>query len=111
MRLDGLLDIYQKNPAIDPFVEGLKNYTLTLTKPATPAGIQPKSLTPVELSAFGVSDINENARICFINSDPEIIELMHAQDLLTLKWYEIKATNPWPSHTELLLTPIQGGEQ
>lgn len=109
MRLDGYLDIYQKVRAPDASGELLRSYTLQILKAAVPAGIQPHTLSPVELTAYGISDTVANARLCFMMPDPDIKELMHTQDQATKKWYELRAGNPWPNHDEWILVPIQGG--
>jgi len=85
--------------------EGEQTYTYTALK-TIKAGVQPNSLSPVELAAWGITDLVADSKIMFYDNDATILRLMRAVvDGVT---YEIRATNKWPTHSEAILTPVQG---
>jgi hypothetical protein len=85
--------------------EGEKVYTFATLK-TIKAGIQPNSLSPVELAAWGIVDLIADSKIMFYNSDATILRLMRAVVLGVT--YEIRAQNTWPTHSEAILVPVQG---
>jgi hypothetical protein len=85
--------------------EGEQTYTYATLK-TIKAGVQPNSLSPVELAAWGITDLAADSKIMFYDNDSSILRLMRAVvDGLT---YEICAMNKWPTHSEAILTPVQG---
>ena len=68
---------------------------------------QPRSLTEQECELYGVTGRGADAKLFLCANDPELQRGRRLYDGATK--YDIVAVNPWPSHTELILVPVQGG--
>jgi len=68
---------------------------------------QPKSLTEQEITAWGISGRAADAKLFLCDNDPDLIRGRRLYDG-DVK-YDIVAVNVWPSHTEVILVPVQGG--
>jgi len=69
--------------------------------------LQPKSLTEQECTLYGISGAAADAMLFLCKNDPEIQRGRRLYDGATK--YDIVAVNPWPSHTAVILIPVQGG--
>ena len=85
--------------------EGEQTYTFAALKAIT-ADVQPAQLTPVQLEAWGLTDLAANAKKMFYSSDSAILLSMRA--VVDGETYEIRAINRWPNHDEAILVPVQG---
>jgi hypothetical protein len=67
---------------------------------------QPKTLSSVQASAWGVNDQTANSKWMGFDPDETIRELYRV--IAKGRTYEIRGLNPWPSHGEAFLIPVQG---
>lgn|SRR5512147_26778 len=108
MIVDRTVQLYSRTESLGPGSEGIPSYTYQLV--ASPrASVQPIRLTEATLAQWGLTDIDANAKIAFIPGEFIGGELFLLKDLKTSLRYEIRGTNPWVRHTELLCIPYQGG--
>ena len=68
---------------------------------------QPKSLTEQECEMYGVTGRGADAKLFLCANNAELQRGRRLYDGATK--YDIVALNVWPSHTELVLVPVQGG--
>ena len=72
-----------------------------------PGNFQPRSLTEQECTLYGVTGEAADAKLFLCNNDTEIQRGRRLYDGATK--YDIVALNVWPSHTAVILIPVQGG--
>lgn len=85
--------------------EGEKTFTYATLK-TIKADVQPTSMSPEELKAWGVTDGAANAKAMFYVRDAAITTLMRA--VVDGETFEIRNVNPWNIHNRALLVPVQG---
>lgn len=85
--------------------EGERTYTYATLKTIM-ADVQPASLSPTQLAAFGLTDLQANLKTMYYNRDTTILLQMRA--VVDGETYEIRGVNRWPTHDEAILTPVQG---
>lgn len=107
MILDRNVEIYSRQSSSGD--RGIKQFTYSLFS-KTKASIQPESLNQVQLAQWGITDIAANAKKMFLPGTIKLNEGMLVKDLRDTSRYEIRACNVWPNHSELILTPYQGGD-
>jgi len=69
--------------------------------------LQPKSLTEQECKIYGISGSAADAKLFLCDNDPSLVRGVRLYDG-SVK-YDVVAVTPWPSHTEAILVPVQGG--
>lgn len=96
-----------------PVIDGegiVSSYNYTLYKAGVRADVQPLGQQPIELLPQGLSDLNANDRIAFIDPDPGIAAPMKVVSAKTHRNYEVLNDSPWSTNTALILRPIQMGQ-
>jgi hypothetical protein len=89
---------YKQTPVVDP-AETFR------------ADVQPSSLTQAQLEQWGISDAAANMKKLF--ADLSLYLALNTRVKVTTDedgtaYYDVKVVNPWPSHVEALLVPVQG---
>jgi hypothetical protein len=109
MILDRTIEIYSRTETMNPANEGIPSYTYTLAK-STRASVQPINLSSTQLSQWGISDIDANSKIAFFPG--QFLDGLGyvVKDLKTSAQYEVRGSNQWPNHVEMLCVPYQGGD-
>lgn len=90
---------YKVTPVVDP-IEVFR------------ADVQPANLTQSQLEQWGISNAVADMKKMFydysnsgaLNTRVKVV----SDDDGTTKYYDVKGVNPWPSHGEELLVPVQG---
>ncbi len=85
--------------------QGIVTVSYVLLKTIT-GNFQPKSLSQVDATNYGVSEQGANAKWFGFDTDTAIHELMRA--LVDSVWYEVRGINAWPTHMEAILIPVVG---
>jgi hypothetical protein len=109
MILDRTVEIYSRTELLGQGSEGIPSYTYQLIK-STRASLQPISLSSTSLAQWGLTDIEANSKIVFIPGEYIDGLAFLVKDLKTSLRYEIRGSNPWGMHTEILCMPYQGGD-
>ena len=69
--------------------------------------VQPANLSREEASRWGQTDIAANSKIVFFDPNTNVSLLDRFVDDVG-SYYEARGLNPWPTHYEMLLVPVQG---
>jgi hypothetical protein len=85
-------------------------YGYSLYKAGVRADVQPLGQQPLELLPQGLSDLNANDRMAYVDTDPNLKSPMKAVSAKTGVEYEVLNDSPWNSHFVLYLRPLQGGQ-
>jgi len=85
--------------------EGEKTFSFATLK-TIKADVQPSSMSPEELKAWGIVDTTANVRAMFYARDAAVRTAMRA--VVDGETYEIRNINPWNIHDRALLVPVQG---
>ena len=109
MILDRTIEIYSRVETMDPNNEGIPTYAYSLAK-TTRASVQPITLSSTQLSVWGISDIDANSKIVFFPGEFDDGLGYVIKDLKTSLRYEVRGSNQWPHHVEMLAIPYQGGD-
>lgn len=108
MILDRTVQLYSRTESLGPGSEGIPSYTYQSVA-SSRASLQPIKLSESVLAQWGLTDIDANSKIVFIPGQYEDGLLYLLKDLKTSLRYEVRGSNVWPNHTELLCVPYQGG--
>ena len=84
------------------------NYNWALYK-AVPADVQATG-GRLTLEQWGLSNLSADARFAVVNFDAQIGPPMKVVSSKTGVTYTVLQSQPWPSHMELLLDPMQAGQ-
>lgn len=95
--------IQQKTTA--PNGEGMNVSTWSTLKTIS-ADVQPKTLTEALVQAFGLTNLQSDAKKMFYPFDTAIKVNMRV--VWNSKTFEIRGINEWVEHCEAILIPIQG---
>lgn len=85
--------------------EGERTFSFATLK-TIPADVQPVTLTPAQLQAWGMTDLASGAQRMFYTPD-DSIQILH-RVVFGSETYEIRNINKWRIHYEATLTPVQG---
>jgi hypothetical protein len=91
---------YQQSPVVAP-IESFR------------ADVQPYRLTEANLEQWGLSNKDADAKKMFYDEISVNIKINNRVSVVSdfdnsLIYYDIKGTNPWPTHMEAILIPVQG---
>jgi len=70
------------------------------------ADVQPARLTAAQAEAWGIIDLDAQAKKMFTDRDTSILMLMRA--VVDGETYEMRGVNHWPNHSEFIMMPVQG---
>ncbi len=68
--------------------------------------VQPARLSDAELRVFGITTIGVDVRRAFCDYDSRLT--LTCRVVIDNALFDVRAVNVWPSHTELMLFPVQG---
>lgn len=85
--------------------EGERTYAFAKLKDIV-ADVQPASLSPNQLAAWGLTDLSANLKTMYYDKDASIVMTQRA--IVEGETYEIRGVNRWPTHDEAILSPVQG---
>lgn len=107
MILDTVVTVYSATPSKNARGQVSNSFASVGT---IPANLQPISMTGHAAQSWGISDIPSESRIMFfgpgsLSMVKELRRVANAAGIV----YEVRKVNPWPSHGEALLVPVQGG--
>lgn len=97
------VEIYSFSAAKNSQGIPIKTYSLLKT---IWADVQPKALTEVQATAWGVDVKGPDSKLVFYDTDPAIHELYRA--IVNGMTYDIRGINVWPRHSEMILVPVPG---
>jgi hypothetical protein len=109
MILTTTIEIYSRNKRQDANNEGIPQFTYDLFL-ISRASVQPLSLSEAKLDQWGLTTIGADAKHIFIPGVVKLGQSWLIKDLGTSERYELRGTNPWIRHTEIIAEPYQGGE-
>lgn len=107
MILNTTIEIYSRTERQDADNEGIPKFTYDLFL-TTRASVQPLALSEAKLEQWGITTLGADAKHIFI---PGVIKLGQSwliKDLSTTERYELRGTNPWIRHTEIIAEKYQG---
>lgn len=107
MILDTTIEVYSFTSATGSGSEGIpsKTYSLAFTSLAS---VQPVALTDAQLKQWGISTIGTDAKRVFLPGAPTVGQSWGIKDLKNGNTFQVRGTNPWPRHLELIAEPFQG---
>ena len=88
-------------------VGGFAFSTLTLVE-TIEADVQPKTLNEFDLKQWGVDTSIQDAKVMFYFGESINLIIGNRARVNSATVYDIKATQLWPMHYEVLLIPVQG---
>jgi len=102
------------SPVIAKNSEGtpIKTWSYVTALDTVRADVQPKRLSPEERKLYGLSNANSDAKVFLgkvsaYTAENNRVKVVSDFDGTTA-YYDIRATNPWPRHIEMILIPVQG---
>lgn len=66
--------------------------------------LMPKSLTPAEITQYGISTKAANVKVFYFDNDPLVIIGTRLYNGAT--GYDVRGVNVWPKHSEAILEPV-----
>ena len=87
----------------------ITGYSYILYK-AVRADVQPLGSQPVELLPQGLSNLQADDRVAFVDYDSVINPMMKVVSTKTGTSYELLQDSPWINHKFLILRPMQAGQ-
>jgi hypothetical protein len=108
MILDRTIEIYSRTENLAANNEGIPSFTYQLFLTIRASG-QPAKLTEAQLQQWGLITLDIDSRIFYIPGGVQVPQSYLIKDLKTSLRYEIRGSNPWGHHTEILAEPYQGG--
>ncbi len=109
MILNTTIEIYSRNERLEPGNEGIPKFTYDLYT-SSRASVQPVSLSESKLQEWGLTTLAADSKHVFIPGVFQVPQAWLVKDLGTSLRYEVRGCNPWIRHTEILVSPYQGGD-